>query len=88
MRFQEHHKPGTRKKEPTIWHKDITIRLLDFGMQVKKFSPEAKADVEHKSSDNIDVYKKRLTSADWLAKETRDKAIVKIKRHYTTHWLS
>ena len=35
VRFQEHHKPGTRKKEPTIWHKDITIRLLDFGMQAK-----------------------------------------------------
>lgn len=26
----------------------------------------------------IDVYKKRLASADWLAKETRDKAIVKL----------
>ena len=24
-----------KKKEPTIWHKDLTIRLLDFGMQVK-----------------------------------------------------
>ena len=44
----------------------------------QKFSPEAKADVEHKVATMIDVYKKRLTSADWLAKETRDKAIVKL----------
>ncbi|MEE1325874.1 MAG: endopeptidase, partial [Streptococcus sp.] len=44
----------------------------------QKFSPEAKADVEHKVATMIDVYKKRLASADWLAKETRDKAIVKL----------
>ena len=44
----------------------------------QKFSPEAKADVEHKVATMIDVYKKRLTTADWLAQETRDKAIVKL----------
>ena len=44
----------------------------------QKFSPKAKADVEHKVATMIDVYKKRLASADWLAKETRDKAIVKL----------
>lgn len=44
----------------------------------QKFSPEAKADVEHKVATMIDVYKKRLASADWLAQETRDKAIVKL----------
>ena len=44
----------------------------------EKFSPEAKADVEHKVAAMIDVYKSRLETADWLAKETRDKAIVKL----------
>ena len=44
----------------------------------QKFSPKAKADVERKVATMIDVYKKRLASADWLAKETRDKAIVKL----------
>lgn len=44
----------------------------------QKFSPEAKADVEHKVAAMIEVYKSRLTTADWLAKETRDKAIVKL----------
>lgn len=44
----------------------------------EKFSPEAKADVEHKVKTMIDVYKSRLETADWLAKETRDKAIVKL----------
>ena len=44
----------------------------------ERFSPEAKADVEHKVKTMIDVYKSRLETADWLAKETRDKAIVKL----------
>lgn len=44
----------------------------------QRFSPEAKSDVEQKVNTMIDVYKKRLASADWLAKETRDKAIIKL----------
>jgi putative endopeptidase len=44
----------------------------------EKFSPEAKADVEHKVATMIDVYKERLQGADWLAQATRDKAIVKL----------
>jgi len=44
----------------------------------EKFSPEAKADVEHKVATMIDVYKERLEKADWLAPETREKAIVKL----------
>lgn len=44
----------------------------------EKFSPEAKADVEAKVAKMIEVYKSRLETADWLAKETRDKAIVKL----------
>ena len=44
----------------------------------EKFSPEAKADVEHKVANMIEVYKSRLQTADWLAPETREKAIVKL----------
>ena len=44
----------------------------------EKFSPEAKADVEHKVATMIEVYKARLEKADWLAPETREKAIVKL----------
>ncbi len=44
----------------------------------EKFSPEAKADVEHKVATMIEVYKDRLEKADWLASETREKAIVKL----------
>ena len=44
----------------------------------QKFSPEAKADVEAKVAAMIEVYKSRLAAADWLAQETRDKAIVKL----------
>ncbi|MGT2948566.1 M13 family metallopeptidase [Streptococcus devriesei] len=44
----------------------------------EKFSPEAKADVEAKVATMIDVYKERLRKTDWLAPETRDKAITKL----------
>lgn len=44
----------------------------------EKFSPEAKADVEAKVATMIDVYKSRLQTADWLAPETREKAITKL----------
>lgn len=44
----------------------------------ENFSPEAKADVEAKVATMIDVYKSRLQTADWLAPETREKAITKL----------
>lgn len=44
----------------------------------EKFSPAAKADVEAKVATMIDVYKSRLETADWLASETREKAITKL----------
>ncbi|HEL1233810.1 TPA: endopeptidase [Streptococcus equi subsp. zooepidemicus] len=44
----------------------------------EKFSPEAKADVEHKVAKMIEVYKSRLETADWLAPATREKAITKL----------
>lgn len=42
------------------------------------FSAVAKADVEAKVSTMIEVYKSRLERADWLAPETREKAITKL----------
>lgn len=44
----------------------------------EKFSPEAKADVESKVATMIEVYKSRLETADWLAEQTRQKAITKL----------
>lgn len=44
----------------------------------EKFSPAAKADVEAKVATMIDVYKSRLETANWLASETRVKAITKL----------
>ena len=46
---------------------------------MKKFSPEAKADVEKKSGNHRLMFiKERLAKNDWLTPETRDKAIVKL----------
>ncbi|GAK30936.1 endopeptidase O [Weissella oryzae SG25] len=42
------------------------------------FSSTAKEDVEAKVETMIDVYKQRLAATDWLAPETRQKAIVKL----------
>ncbi|MGT2715734.1 M13-type metalloendopeptidase [Streptococcus respiraculi] len=44
----------------------------------EKFSPEAKADVEHKVATMIEVYKERLAANDWLTEETKRQAIVKL----------
>lgn len=44
----------------------------------KKFSPEAKADVEDKVASMIDVFKQRLQSNQWLNEETRIKAVTKL----------
>lgn len=54
----------------------------------EKFSPEAKADVEAKVATMIDVYKSRLQTADWLAPETREKAITKLNVIITSYRLS
>ena len=53
----------------------------------KKFSPEAKADVEHKVATMIEVYKARLEKADWLAPETREKGHCQTQCHHTSYRL-
>ncbi|MEX5397741.1 M13-type metalloendopeptidase [Streptococcus sp. ZJ93] len=44
----------------------------------EKFSPEAKADVEHKVATMIEVYKERLAANNWLTEKTKQQAIVKL----------
>ena len=53
----------------------------------EKFSPEAKADVEHKVATMIEVYKDRLEKADWLAPETRRKSHCQTQCHHTAYRL-
>jgi len=45
----------------------------------KYFGEEAKKDVKHMVEKMIEVYKSRLETNDWLTKETREKAIVKLE---------
>ena len=69
---------GTRKKEPIYLAQGHYNQALGLWYAGEKFSPEAKADVEAKVATMIDVYKSRLQTADWLAPETREKAITKL----------
>lgn len=46
----------------------------------KYFGPQAKADVHHMVEQMIKVYKGRLTNNQWLSKDTRDKAILKLDK--------
>ena len=45
----------------------------------EKFSAAAKLDVETKVAKMIQVYQSRLEQVDWLAQETRDKALTKLR---------
>ena len=46
----------------------------------KYFGPQAKEDVHHMVEQMIKVYKGRLTNNQWLSKDTRDKAILKLDK--------
>lgn len=72
--------PQAQSKEKAAYNlaQGFFSQALGLWYAGEKFSPEAKADVEAKVAKMIDVYKSRLETADWLAKETRDKAIVKL----------
>ena len=78
VRFQEHHKPWNKKKAAFYLAQGPYNQALGLWYAGEKFSPEAKADVEAKVATMIDVYKSRLQTADWLAPETREKAITKL----------
>ena len=75
VRLQGHQKHVRKKKPLWPWQKGLIVKRLDSGMRAEKFSPEAKADVEHKVATMIEVYKDRLEKADWLAPETREKPL-------------
>lgn len=72
--------PQPQSKEKAAYHlaQGYFSQALGLWYAGEKFSPEAKADVEDKVSKMIEVFKSRLETADWLAQETRDKAIVKL----------
>lgn len=44
----------------------------------QKFSPEAKADVEHKVTTMINIFKQRLQTNQWLNEQTISKAVTKL----------
>ncbi|MBM9832274.1 endopeptidase, partial [Enterococcus faecalis] len=67
-----------KKKAATYLAQGTYSQALGLWYAGEKFSPEAKADVEEKVANMIQVYKDRLETADWLAPETREKAIVKL----------
>ena len=77
--------PRPKKKAALALAEGPYSQALGLWYAGEKFSPEAKADVEHKVATMIDVYKERLEKADWLAPETREKAIVKLNVITTTY---
>lgn len=72
--------PQAQSKEKAAYHlaQSFFSQALGLWYAREKFSPEAKADIESKVAKMIDVYKSRLETADWLAQETREKAITKL----------
>ncbi len=68
--------PRQKKRRPCLWQKVPYSQALGLWYAGEKFSPEAKADVEHKVATMIEVlHKDRLEKADWLAPETREKPL-------------
>lgn len=74
-------------KKPVSQRKFAFYLALDMFSQVagdyygkKYFGPQAKADVHHMVEQMIKVYKGRLTNNQWLSKDTRDKAILKLDK--------
>ncbi|MCM0582624.1 endopeptidase [Weissella diestrammenae] len=70
--------PVSRKKAAFYLAAGPYNQALGLWYAGEKFSAAAKADVEQKVATMIDVYKDRLGTADWLAPETRQQAIVKL----------
>lgn len=72
--------PQAQNREKAAYHlaQGFFSQALGLWYAGEKFTPEAKADVEAKVAKMIGVYKSRLEKADWLAPETRQKAIAKL----------
>ena len=73
-------KPVSQRKFAFYLARDMFSQVAGDYYGKKCFGPQAKADVHHMVEQMIKVYKGRLTNNQWLSKDTRDKAILKLDK--------
>ena len=73
-------KPVSQRKFAFYLARDMFSQVAGDYYGKKYFGPQAKADVHHMVEQMIKVYKERLTNNQWLSKDTRDKAILKLDK--------
>ncbi|MFR0496266.1 M13 family metallopeptidase [Limosilactobacillus reuteri subsp. suis] len=73
-------KPVSQRKFAFYLAGDMFSQVAGDYYGKKYFGPQAKADVHHMVEQMIKVYKGRLTNNQWLSKDTRDKAILKLDK--------
>ena len=73
-------KPVSQRKLAFYLARDMFSQVAGDYYGKKYFGPQAKADVHHMVEQMIKVYKGRLTNNQWLSKDTRDKAILKLDK--------
>ena len=73
-------KPVSQRKFAFYLARDMFSQVAGDYYGKKYFGPQAKADVHPMVEQMIKVYKGRLTNNQWLSKDTRDKAILKLDK--------
>lgn len=73
-------KPVSQRKFAFYLARDMFSQVAGDYYGKKYFGPQAKADVHHMVEQMNKVYKGRLTNNQWLSKDTRDKAILKLDK--------
>ena len=73
-------KPVSQRKFAFYLARDMFSQVAGDYYGKKYFGPQAKADVHHMVEQMIKVYKGRLTNNQWLSKDTRNKAILKLDK--------
>ena len=73
-------KPVSQRKFAFYLARDMFSQVAGDYYGKNYFGPQAKADVHHMVEQMIKVYKGRLTNNQWLSKDTRDKAILKLDK--------
>ena len=73
-------KPVSQRKFAFYLARDMFSQVAGDYYGKKYFGQQAKADVHHMVEQMIKVYKGRLTNNQWLSKDTRDKAILKLDK--------
>ena len=73
-------KPVSQRKFAFYLARDMFSQVAGDYYGKKYFGPQAKADIHHMVEQMIKVYKERLTNNQWLSKDTRDKAILKLDK--------